>query len=556
MFHGVHLAVPVTWRVYDLSREPATCVRFDRHALYLGVPGARQRCPAHAVGRTEAILLSPWRAGAAALGDALPGTGAIAGRGSGVTVILRSAGLVATATWSTRPGTVAHILGRRAIAAARGPAIRRAAVHAPSARARAPLARAALFTGLGFDNCTTPTTGVMSDWLASPYRAYAIYIGGLNEACAQSNLTATWVTTVIGQGWHLIPTYVGHQGAGSCGGTCATISPRAAAATGTADAADAIGRARALGITPGNPIYDDMEQYSLTAGNRATVLAYLAAWTQELHSAGYLSGIYGSGSSAITDLVHQFGTTFTEPDDLWIGDWNGEQTTSDPYVPASEWADDQRLHQYRGDHNETWGGETLNVDGDAVDGATDGASGTIPDGTFVQVGGARYVYRIIGGAPTLVSSWSAFGGLQSVQTITRAQLNAMPRHPAGGTFVQSTAGGVYRIAGGAALPVSSWSVFGLPQAAEIIDQWDIQNPTSCLAHLLPAPADGTVVEGLPSGTYWSFAGGQRTELAVPLPGAVQVDDGALTAFPLAAQGGSPPSIGPCVATLAPGQSAR
>src|SRR5436305_11550203 len=58
-YHGYRLIVPAAWPVYDLATHPTVCVRFDRHAVYLGRPGAQQRCPAHAAGRTEAILLAP-----------------------------------------------------------------------------------------------------------------------------------------------------------------------------------------------------------------------------------------------------------------------------------------------------------------------------------------------------------------------------------------------------------------------------------------------------------------------------------------------------------------
>ncbi len=58
-YHGYRVRVPASWPVYDLAQDPAVCVRFDRHAVYLGTPSAAQRCPAHAAGRTEAILLQP-----------------------------------------------------------------------------------------------------------------------------------------------------------------------------------------------------------------------------------------------------------------------------------------------------------------------------------------------------------------------------------------------------------------------------------------------------------------------------------------------------------------
>src|SRR5438270_1865680 len=58
-YHGYSVTVPRSWPVFNLAKASHTCVRFDRHALYLGVPGTEQRCPARAVGRTEAILVQP-----------------------------------------------------------------------------------------------------------------------------------------------------------------------------------------------------------------------------------------------------------------------------------------------------------------------------------------------------------------------------------------------------------------------------------------------------------------------------------------------------------------
>jgi hypothetical protein len=70
------------------------------------------------------------------------------------------------------------------------------------------------------------------------------------------------------------------------------------------------------------------------------------------------------------------GTGYTEPDDIWFANWNGQLSTSDPAIPSADWAAHQRLHQYSGGHNETHGGVTINIDGDYLDGATVG-SGTV-----------------------------------------------------------------------------------------------------------------------------------------------------------------------------------
>jgi hypothetical protein len=303
-----------------------------------------------------------------------------------------------------------------------------------------------------------------------------------------------------------------------------------------AAAQDAVSRAQALGIPAGNPIYDDMEQYSQSSAHTAAVLAFLAGWTNQLHGAGYLSGVYSSASSAITDLVKQQGTGYQEPDDIWIGDWNNNQSTSDPYVPSGYWSSHARLHQYSGAHNATYGGVTLNIDSDYLDGATADTGGAanpappvVADGTFVQEAGSADVYRVAGGAPLLVTSWSPYGGPQPVTTLSAAQFSQLRTYPADGTFVQTTTEMNYRFAGGAAFAVSSWSVFGGIQPYVVVDAWNIANAGSPLSHVALTPADGTVVQGLPSNSYWLFCSGQRTSVPADAK-AVEVDDAGLAAF--------------------------
>jgi hypothetical protein len=102
--------------------------------------------------------------------------------------------------------------------------------------------------------------------------------------------------------------------------------------------------------------------------------------------------------------VAQAGTGYLVPDDLWIADWNGKQTTSDSYVPSTDWIEHQRLHQYQGGHNETHGGVTINIDSDYLDGATAGGGGAI--GTAP----ANTVRPSISGVATFGQTLSAISG--------------------------------------------------------------------------------------------------------------------------------------------------
>ena len=148
------------------------------------------------------------------------------------------------------------------------------------------------------------------------------------------------------------------------------------------------------------------------------------------------------------------------------------------------------------------------------------------------------VFVVAGGAPLYVSNWAAIGGPQPVVSIDQwdianstnpaAHLNPVP---ANGTFINTSTGNVYRIAGGAPFAVSSWSVFGGEQPYVTVDEWDIDNITNPAAHLDATPISGTIVEGLPSDSYWSFSGGYRSSMGAN-PAAVGVDDVGLASFPL------------------------
>jgi glycoside hydrolase-like protein len=403
-YHGYSLTVPRAWPIYNLADSPHTCVRFNRHALYLGRPGPEQRCPAQAIGRTEAILVEPTGAGAARARIGQAGAGPVAGDAS--TLVVPSAGVIVVATWLHDPRLIAAALHRRALPEAK-PARLRAHLLARSSGGGAPIP-ASTYTGPGFDTCDAPSAQDMAAWTSySPYHAIGIYIGGANAACPPSldpNLTPTWLANEASAGWHFIPTYVGLQApSNSCG--CAPIKATQATSEGTAAADDAVTQAQSLDLPSGTPIYNDMEYYSRTQSNTSAVLAFLAAWTSELHAKGYLSGVYGNANSAIADLVTQYGTSYPEPDDIWFAAWPGEgtQTTSDPNIPSSDWANHQRLHQYSGAHDETYGGVKLNIDGDYLDGATAttiAAAAPPPPALVVAPAGA---------VTNLTTSWNGLG---------------------------------------------------------------------------------------------------------------------------------------------------
>ena len=428
-YHGYRVTAPAGWPVYRLAAHPRTCVRFDRHAVYLGRPGARQDCPPHAAGRTEAILVSPTAQGRGAGADSrvlapAQSAGATPSGGS-VAEVLKPADHVAiTATWRRDPATIRDALGVRSVTAAARSYARRsaAAAPAPAARAAAPGAAfpvtptgagspGAIDTGLGFDACSTPSTATLSAWLSSPFRALGVYIGGANMACSQPNLTPAWVTAETGAGWHLMPIYVGLQ-APSSGCGCSTISPAGASSQGAAAATDAIAHARALGLGAGNPVYYDMEGYARGSSTSPAVLAFLGAWTTQLHLDGYESAVYSSESSGIEDLVAQYGSGYAEPDDIWIANWNGQQSTADSQVPVTDWASHQRVHQFEGGHTDDYGGAQINIDGDYLDAAT-ASPGNASLTTTIAAAPSVSVRPAADGTIDVYPSWSGAAGISS-----------------------------------------------------------------------------------------------------------------------------------------------
>jgi hypothetical protein len=341
-YAGRAVHVPAGFEVVRVAPHSRTCVRLDRRVVYLGAPSKQQRCPAGPIlGRRRAIVVAPHKG--------------------------RSARVVQSLA---RPGAAhASAVG----GAGNGKAVATGSVSG------------SVFTGLGFDTCSAPSTKAMAAWAESPFRGVGIYIGGENSACSQPNLSASWVSAQTTAGWHLIPTYVGLQATTSSCGSCAKMTTGGAAAQGTAAAEDAVAEASAIGIDAGSPIYFDLEAYTPTTSATGAALTFLEAWTEKLHALGYQSGVYSSGGSGIADLADQYGTSYLSPDDLWIADWNNREDTVSSVVPSTAWANHQRIHQFRGGHDDTYGGVTINIDSDYVDGATVGV-GTPPVGESDPIG--------------------------------------------------------------------------------------------------------------------------------------------------------------------------
>ncbi|MEM7096374.1 MAG: glycoside hydrolase domain-containing protein [Actinomycetota bacterium] len=232
--------------------------------------------------------------------------------------------------------------------------------------------------GAAFDAKSAMTASEMAIWKdVSPYNGVGIYIPVDSEwdnraDKVQANLTPQWVDAVLGDGWRILPIYVGRQAPRSCAiGSFdyMSLDPATARAQGAAAAADAARSMRTLGLAAGAPVYYNLESYR--PGCSAAVLAFIDGWTQGLRSEGFASGVYGSQNSAMTDLTVAARTgSIAVPDAVWISTNSGVSGTLGLEAPPDDLWTNARIHQFRLNVTRTYGGVTLEVDDNIVDAPT------------------------------------------------------------------------------------------------------------------------------------------------------------------------------------------
>ena len=147
------------------------------------------------------------------------------------------------------------------------------------------------------------------------------------------------------------------------------------------------------------------------------------------------------------------------------------------------------------------------------------------DGTFLNASPRGSVYRVAGGAPLVVTNWAKFGGVKPYVTVDAAavdhagqngvwsHLNALP---ADGTFLNCAhSGSVYRVAGGAPLYVTTWSAFGGVKPYTTVDDLAIAyaGRGGGYNRLNYYPADGTFLNGAQSGAVYQVKGGHASHLS-------------------------------------------
>lgn len=331
-----------------------------------------------------------------------------------------------------------------------------------------------------FDACAAPALESMRAWLASPYRAVGIYIGGISRSCAQPNLTPQWLNATSAMGWSHVPIYVGRQAACATyvkGGKRIPFPSRmstdeaTAGAQGREAALDAIVQMRSLGLDSSIPIYLDVEAYPTTNGPCVvSVRAFTHAWTATLHSQGYLSGLYGSASSMIRHAqIWTSQGTYARPDKLWFARWNGVADAYEPVLPDDEWAG-HRIKQFAGGANcvnctQTWGGVTIRIDANYIQSFTAPMLSltaqrptTIWDSKSVNVGTKPVRLAVAGIAGVPRDARAVVLNVEVVHPTAAGNLVVEPRGGTGTALTSASFGKGQQIATTVVVPVSARAI--------------------------------------------------------------------------------------------------
>lgn len=239
--------------------------------------------------------------------------------------------------------------------------------------------------GQGFDACTAPSTTSMQKWWSgTPWSWIGVYIGGNSRACSQPNLTSSWFNTTYAQGWRYELLWVGPQA------PCTSFPHRFSSDTATAyqqgkaEAVSAYNALKALGFGTAlnTPVTYDMEAFSNSASCRAAVKSFMQGWVDQLAVApAQVSGVYGS---ACGTYLSDYATMARPPRFINAADWDLDHSTWHlSCINAGYWVSNQRFKQFRGDHNETWGGVTINIDSNCANGPTASGGALFPNSSCI-----------------------------------------------------------------------------------------------------------------------------------------------------------------------------
>lgn len=231
-----------------------------------------------------------------------------------------------------------------------------------------------------FDACHMGGVSTMQAWWdSSPYRIVGLYLGGISypvhDPVNCTVITQDWVQQVRDMGWTFIPTWAGPQAPCTSYKHQMDEDPAVTYLQGRSEAEAASQAASDLGLTSstlgGTIIYYDLEAFgSIPEECKLAVDAFMNGWTECLHELGNLSGGYGSACSS---YPIRWITLDNPPDDVWLAYWTEDEYDPNqtvyglPCFADSYYTNHQRIKQYAGGHDESWGGKTLEIDSNVAD---------------------------------------------------------------------------------------------------------------------------------------------------------------------------------------------
>ncbi|TGA95260.1 DUF1906 domain-containing protein [Streptomyces palmae] len=231
---------------------------------------------------------------------------------------------------------------------------------------------ARIYDGLAFDTCHAPSLSTLRAWRDSPYGAVGIYYGGRARHCpSQPNLSRSWARGAETLGFRLLPIYVGSQA------PCVRNEKKRAFAIGgepwdqgRREGAEAVARAKTLGMAKRSALYLDMEAYDRKNTRcAATTLLFIRGWVREVRSRGYFPGFYSSADAGIQHLETARRSGVRDlPSVVWFARWHTAAALyEEPVLRPKAWHPHRRIHQYAGDVSESHGGKRLRIDRNRVD---------------------------------------------------------------------------------------------------------------------------------------------------------------------------------------------
>lgn len=224
----------------------------------------------------------------------------------------------------------------------------------------------------GFDGCqghAQPTVSQMqSFWTGSPLSVYFVYIGGSNAYCPgpTAGISQSWFTSVLNQGWGIVGLWVGPQCCGTQSSTVISTNTTNAYNQGVAEADKAANQWCSWGQCYGlaEPIAYDFESDTDPTAEHS----FLRGWTAELQARVFNAGAYSS-TCLTSNEVGSWASLRPVVNFIYPADWDGRDTVYGlGCLSNGLWAYDQRFHQFRGTHNQTYNGVTLSTDSDCANG--------------------------------------------------------------------------------------------------------------------------------------------------------------------------------------------